>query len=258
MNYGWYLSAAGAMTAMHKQDVYANNLANVDTPGFRRGYAVFQQRLAEVWEPPILEPGHDPVLNKLGGGQFLDPTFTNMKQGILAQTERPLDVAIEGDGFFVVAAGGAGEENRRLTRDGQFTLNDQGELVMASTGHRVLDVNNQPIELDPAASVRIDEHGEISQNGDVVARLQIASPTDPTLLRKAGHNLMRFRDDAEINLVSAEGRVRQGYTESSAVDPILTMNAMIGASKAVASNAQMLQYHDHIMGQAVNTFGRVA
>jgi flagellar basal body rod protein FlgG len=68
---------------------------------------------------------------------------------------------------------------------------------------------------------------------------------------------MRFRDDVQVNLVPATGKARQGYTESSAVDPILTMNAMIGASKAVASNAMMLQYHDHIMGQAVNTFGRV-
>jgi flagellar basal body rod protein FlgG len=87
--------------------------------------------------------------------------------------------------------------------------------------------------------------------------LQIAAASDPTLLRKAGHNLMRFRDGCAGQPHPATGQARQGYTESSAVDPILTMNAMIGASKAVASNAMMLQYHDHIMGQAVNTFGRV-
>lgn len=258
MNYGMYLSAAGAMTAMHKQDVHANNLANVNTVAFKPDSVFTKHRLPERLEQPSLAADPHKLLEQLGGGQFVDPTFTSRAQGQLAQTERPLDVAIDGDGFFVVSKGGVGQDALRLTRDGQFTLNESGELVMASTGHRVLDVNNEPIQLDSATSVVINENGEIAQNGETVAQLQIAAPSDPALLDKAGHNLMRFRNDAEVSLVPADGKARQGHTESSAVDPILAMNAMIGASKSVASNAQMLQYHDHIMGQAVNTFGRVA
>jgi flagellar basal-body rod protein FlgF len=257
MNHGLYLSAAGAMTAMHKQDVHANNLANVNTVGFKPDSVFTRHRLPERIEQPHLNADPHKLLEQLGGGQFLDPTFTSTAQGALAGTDRPLDVAIKGEGFFVVS-GGRNPNDIRLTRDGQFTLNESRELVMASTGLRVLDASNQPIRLDPAATITIDEHGEICQNGQVVARLQIAAATDPTLLRKAGHNLMRFRDGAAASLTPATGKVRQGYTEGSAVDPILTMNAMIGASKAVASNATMLQYHDHIMGQAVNTLGRVS
>ena len=258
MNYGLYLSAAGAMTSMHRQDVYANNLANVNTIGFKPDQVFTRERV-----PARLDAGSayaDPkwMLEQLGGGQFVDPTFTNLTQGALEKTGNQLDVAIEGDGFLVVSSRPEpGPSDLRLTRDGRMTLNREGELVMSTTGLRVLDVNHEPIQLDPGASVRIDANGEISQDGQVVAQINFAQAGDPTTLRKAGDNLLRFRDDSAAGLIPAEGRIVQGHIESSAVDPIMAMNAMIGASKSVGSNATMMQYHDNIMGQAVNTFGRV-
>jgi flagellar basal-body rod protein FlgF len=251
MNYGLYLSAAGALTSMHQQDVYANNLANINTVGFKPDLAVTRERLPARLDNPSGNVEPHLLLERLGGGHFLNPTRVNLTQGALTATDNPLDLAIRGDGFFAI-------EGNHLTRDGRFTLDESGTLVMSATGKRVMDVNSQPIRLDPTMDVRIDADGEISQNGRVVAHLQIVEPADPSLLRKVGHSLMRLDPQAQTGLIPARGAVVQGHTESSAVDPIMTMNAMIGASKAVASNATMMQYHDHIMDQAINTFGRVA
>lgn len=261
MNYGLYLSAAGALTSLHRQDIYANNLANVNTPGFKPDMVFTRQRLPERLESPHLPADPQWLLEQLGGGQLVDPTYASLGQGILTRTANPLDLAIEGDGFFVVSAdqgAAASNEDIRLTRDGRFTLSPDGTLVMAATGMPALDVNNEVIRLDPSGGdVVISETGEIEQNGQVVARLQVVSPTDPTLLEKVGDNLLKFRD-SEAARVPATGRIEQGFIEGSAVDAIKAMNAMIGASKAVSTNATMIRYHDQVMGQAINTFGRVA
>lgn len=259
MNYGLYLSAAGTLANMHRQDVYANNLANVNTVGFKPDSVFTKQRLPERLESPgaFIDPQH--LLERLGGGQFIEPTQTAMTQGELTRSDNPLDLGIQGNGFFVVATGaGTGPDHQRLTRDGRFTMNENGQLVMTTTGMRVLDVNDQPIRLNPSQHIEINRDGEISQGGNIVARLQLADPSNPSQIRKAGENLYRFREGATPNRVPADGRILQGHVEGSAVDPILAMNAMIGAAKSAMSNSKLMQYHDHIMGEAINTFGRVA
>lgn len=259
MNYGLYLSAAGAFTSLHRQDVHANNLANVNTIGFKPDESYARHRLPERLESGAMADPHW-LLEQLGGSQFVQPTRVRMIQGALQETGNQLDVAISGEGFLVAQARrGAGGDQIRLTRDGRLTLNEDGELVMASTGLRLLDVNNSPIRINPLRDdVRIDAHGEITQNGAIIAQLQFVSPTDPELLQKAGDNLLRFHGGAAASHAAATGTIVQGHVEASAVDPISAMNAMITASKAVASNAAMMQYHDHVLDQAINTFGRVA
>jgi flagellar basal body rod protein FlgG len=258
MNYGMYLAGAGVLTNLYRQDVMANNLANVNTVGFKPDMVLNRARL-----PERLESGADVnpqlLLEQLGGGALVNPTYISQSQGALKATGNPLDVAIDGEGYFVVAGDkndGAG--SFRLTRDGRFTLNSGGELVMAATGRRVLDVNGRAIELDPAAPVEINADGTITQNGAVAAQLQIVAPADPRSLEKAGDNLLRVAGDDRGLLQPATGQIRQGHLEDSAVDPILALNELISATKAAQASAQMMQYHDQIAGQAIGTFGRVA
>jgi flagellar basal-body rod protein FlgF len=258
MNYGLYLSASGALTSLHRQDVMANNLANANTVGFKADMVHFRARLAERLESSDLSALIDPqeMLEQLGGGTFAEPSFINLRQSDLAQTKNDLDTAIEGRGFFVVRKTGAGgTTDVRLTRDGRFTRNPAGELIMAGTGMRVLDVNDQPIHLDGIGPVRIEVDGTVYQSNQPIAQLQIASVSDPVLLRKEGANLLKLNG---AKRQAADATVRQGFVESSGVDPIITMNQMINASKAVQANITMMQYHDNILGQTVNTFGRVA
>jgi flagellar basal-body rod protein FlgG len=258
MNYGLYLAASGALTNIHRQEVITNNLANASTAGFKPDLVFARQRL-----PERLESGAatDPqwLLEQLGGGVALMPTQLDLSQGALTQTSNDLDLAIEGEGFLVLRSGaGADPGGIRLTRDGRLSINTAGELVMAATGMRVLDTADQPIRLDPDEKVEIGTDGDVVQGGRVRATIQLASPRDPQDLVKAGMNVFRHRSAGQPARRPAGGRLRQGYTESSAVNPITTLKDLVAAVKSVQANLKMMQYHDHIMGQAVNTLGRVA
>lgn len=257
MSYGLYLSAAGALTSMHRQNVYANNLANIRTNGFKPDAVDIRARHPERIEDPqaLAEPKW--MLEQLGGGVYAQPTRVSLDQGQLMKTGNNLDLALAGEGFFVVSDGPGGPETHRLTRDGRFTVNASGDLVTAAGGLRVLDANNQPIRIDTGQTVQIDERGGLVQGGSPVAQLRIVGAPASDQIVKAGHGLLRTLDPATAP-VRFDGAVRQGYTEASAVDPILTMNSMMNAAKAAQGNLRLMQYHDQLLGRAFNTFGRVA
>lgn len=254
MNYGLYLSAAGALASMHRQDVLANNLANVNTTAFKPDAVDLQQRLPERIERPVPYANPQWMLERLGGGTLARPTRVVNTQGDLLQSGNDLDVAVRG-GAFLRVEGPAGEN--RLTRDGRLTRNVNGDLVMSTNGMRVLDDGGQAIRLDAEGDVHIHPSGEVVQNGVARGRIGLAQPAHPSMLRKAGENL--FRVEGGAIQPSADGsQLVQGYTEGSAVDPVLTLTGMMAAAKAVQTNAQLMQYHDHIIGQTINTFARVS
>jgi len=267
MNYGLYLSASGALASMHRQDVMANNLANLNTVGFKPDEVIMRARLPERLEAgPLSALDGAPadaqlLLEQLGGGQFIAPSAVNLRPGPLQETGNDLDLAIEGDGFLLVNASpnAADPAGLRLTRDGRLSLNDRGELVMAATGHRVLDASDRPITLERGVPVNIDARGVVSQRGASKATLAFVGVRDPAALRKHGDNLFQIDGDlAPARRLAASGAIRQHHLEQSAVDPILALNSMINASKAVQANITMMQYHDNILGQIINTYGRVA
>lgn len=258
MNYGMYLAGAGVLTNLYRQDVMANNLANLNTVGFKPDMVFNRARLPERIEKGV---DADPqlLLEQLGGGTLVNPTYVSQLQGALESTSNELDLAIEGDGFFVVAGDEKdGSGSFRLTRDGRFTLNSEGELVMAANGRAVLDAGGSTIELDPGSPVEVNADGTIMQNGAVVTQLQIVTPADPTALQKAGENLLRIAGENRGLLQPGTGTIKQFHVEDSAVDPILALNQLIGATKSAQASAQMMQYHDQIAAQAIGTFGRVA
>lgn len=267
MNYGLYLSAGGVLASMHRQDVVANNLANVNTVGFKPDQVAIMSRLPERLESGafgagLVEPA-DPqwMLEQLGGGQFIAPSRVDLRQGPLQGTGNDLDLAIQGDGFFVVNASKTGDaKGLRLTRDGRFSINADGELTMAATGHRVMDDKDQPIKLDRAAAVTIDQRGRIMQHGETIATLGFASVRDRAALTKEGDNLIQFTASGgkPAQRTAASGAILQRQIETSAVDPVLALNELINASRAVQANITMMQYHDNILGQVINTYGRVA
>ena len=259
MNYGLYLSAGGALHSLFRQDLYANNLANANTIGFKPDLAFARRRDPARLEALSFEAASaDPrwMLEQMGGGLLGEPTRVRLAQGDLVPTGNDLDVALRGDGFLVARDDRSGRQ--LLTRDGRLTLDGESRLVLAASGMPVLDADDGPITLDPSSSVAIDSRGTISQNGRAIAQLQVVRPDDPAALVKVGHSMLRIAGDAPSSLRPGDGELVQGHLESSATDPIMTLNDMINAAKAVQANAQMMQYHDHVMGMAVNTFGRIA
>ncbi len=261
MNYGLYLSASGVLTNLYRQDVFANNLANAQTAGFKRDLASLMQRSPEVTEDELGMDLRSDLLDKLGGGALAGPQRIGFDQGPLRTTDRPLDIALEGEGFFTVALRNpsTGRSEIRLTRDGSFSLNTQGTLVTASGGRPVLDDRDQPIQLRTDVPVQVSQTGDIVQGDEIVARLGIAM-VDRTRLTKQGENLFAWTgsDPRTSRQTPPQTLVRQGFSEMSNVDPVRALLDVVNATKAVSSNGNLIRYHDLLMDRAVNTLGRVA
>ncbi len=258
MNYGLYLSASGVLTNQYRQDVFANNLANVATPAFKPDVPVIKQRDPETIEDHLGGRLSQRLLERLGGGVLAGPQRIDLSVGPFEQTGNPLDVALpDKDTFFAVEwRGGNGADTVRLTRDGRFTRNAAGELVTPS-GQRVLDADGQPITVPAVGDVRFDAAGRLLHNGEPVARLQVARVPDQGSLRKTGGNLFAFNGPDPREPV-ANPSVLPGKIESSGVNPVRALMDVTSAGKSAMGNAEMIRYFDLLMDRSVNSLGRVA
>jgi flagellar basal body rod protein FlgG len=258
MNYALQLSASGVLTSMYRQDVLANNLANVDTVGFRPDIAATRQRDPVTREDGLMNLPSNRLLERLGAGVLVQPSRVSTTQGPIEVTDNPFDVAIEGDGFLVVqVANGGGDDHIRLTRDGRMTVNDQGWLVQATSGYPVVDHAGDRIRIDQdAGPVKIESDGTIRQGRAAVARLQFVSVPDPSRLEKVGNGFFRPDSEQASSLLDPSGRIRGGAIERSGVDPIKAMMGVTDAAGDVASNSRMIQLVDELTGRLLSV-GRV-
>lgn len=263
MHYGMEIAKSGAMTSMYRQNVAANNLANLDTVGFKPDFAAARQREVVRVEDGVLHLPSNAMLERLGAGAMMAPNLPQFTQGALRPTGNPLDVAIEGDGFFLVQrdAGDPNDPGVRLTRDGRFTADADGRLVQAGTGLPVLGADNQPIVLDRAAEApRITRDGQVLQrlNGVdlLVGRLAVVDVPDRRELTKEGNALFRPSPAASNQRFPASGVLHQEHVETAAVNEISAMMEVEAASRSVAGNLGMVQYHDRLIEAAITRFGR--
>ncbi|MEL7473582.1 MAG: flagellar hook basal-body protein [Planctomycetota bacterium] len=258
MHYGIHLAASGALTNLYKQDVLANNLANVNTVGFKPDIVTIQSRDPARREDNLGHLPSNALIERLGGGLHPARNRIGLSQGPLETTHNPLDLAIEGDGFFMVEERGAdGGSFLRLTRDGRFTLNNEGLLVMSTTGLPVLDDSGRQIELSTDAGVSIGGDGVITQLGESVARLALTDVPDRGRLTKHRAGLLSAPNDAISSRFDASGRIRQGHLEQSGVNEIATLMGVTGAGRAASGNLAVIGYHDRMMDQAINRLGRI-
>lgn len=258
MIYGMYLSASASLTQMARQDVASNNLANVDTVGFKPDAFLIRQREAARPEDGLYHLDSNNMLERLGGGVMPLPTQVISAPSALRETGEPLDIAMEGKGFFGVRFGD-GEDSFRVTRDGRMTLNAQGTLVRSTDGSPMLSAAGNPIQLDPTLPIAIDADGTIRQGDGAVAQLMVVDVPQASLL-KAGDNLMRVAagPDGQPPLTPATGSVRQHFVETSGVDPIKALMAVNDAANAAQTNLRMIGLFNDIMDRAINRLGRVA
>lgn len=257
MNYGLYLSASGMMTNLYRQDVTANNLANVSTVGFKRDLAAFRARDAEAVDAMAGGDLSHALLDRLGGGVFVQPMGFDPANGGIEPTGNTLDVAIEGRGFFVVRTVKDGQTSLKLTRDGRLTVDASGRLITSSGGHALLGEGGQPLMVDPAKPLEIDTRGVVRQAGNEIGRLRLADVSHASGLQRDEGGLFDL-PAAQINAAPpAAARIHQGHVERSNADPIREMLSMIEATRAITNNATMIRHHDTVLDRAANVLGRV-
>jgi flagellar basal-body rod protein FlgF len=252
MTYGLWLSAGGLQVNQYRQEILTNNMANVDTVGFKRDLAVIHERQVEAATSGGAAYSNR-LLDRLGGGNWVRPTYTDFEQGGLLHTGADLDAAIEGKGFFTVRDG----NELRYTRDGRFTLSPKGQLVLA-TGNgstQVLDDAGRPIQIDAKGEkITISADGTIRQGRTPVAKLGVAEFSDPQQLRKVGKNLFRATEGRPQ--APQDSSVRGGFVEDSAQNATTGLVDIIEVTRAHELNARMITLQDQTIGQAVNTVGR--
>lgn len=253
MIYGIYLSAEGAHAQDYRLNVIANNLANVDTIGFKRQLAICQARYSEPAARGLSGIGAADMEN-LSGGVLPAVSKTDLTPGPIKQTGSPTDFAIRGDGFFAVQK----DNEVFLTRAGNFSLNSRGQLVtqFGVQQYPVLNDNLQPITLDPQLPWEVTREGTIRQAG-VVQNLAVMKPASADDLVPVGENLYRTTQPPQP-VPLAERQVAQGFLEMSAVQPTLAMVELLEASRLLEANLNMVQTQDQMLGALFNRVLRSA
>ncbi len=254
MVYGIYQSAGGLLVNQYRMEVLANNLANVETPGFKQDLTVVRERRAESAVGLAGLEASDPRLKGMTGGSWVAPTVTSFEKGSVETTDRPLDVALTGEGFFAVEGPGGTE---RYTRDGRFAVNEAGELVTVAGGHRVLDEAGAAIVVPRNARdrVRIDAGGQVMDGDRMLGQLGVVDFDDPSRLRKTGSNLIESLGAKKT--VVTDAAMQPGAIEQSSVEPTHAMVSMIEVNRAYQMNATLIGLADSTLGRAVNDIARI-
>lgn len=252
MQYGMYVSAAGALANSYRQDVIANNLANVETVSFKRDLALLQARQTES-AASGRHRNTTAMLEGIGGGTFALPVHTDYSPAGLERTGGDYDLGLDGVGFFMVSD----KSGVQYTRDGRFMTDTSNRLVTVEGELPLLDVDGKEIKINPDASdFVVSANGMISQDGNILGRIAVVDFADKSLLHKSGSGLYTSDNNGAHEFIDAV--VRQGFLESSGVDSISELVNMMRAQRSFQLNASMLQLQDQTLGMAVSKLGSIS
>jgi flagellar basal-body rod protein FlgF len=253
MIYGLYLSATGILANSYNVDVLANNLANSETVGFKRDLTLFRQRLTQAQQSNHAGDWSDPILEKMGGGLSVNPSVIDTQQGELEATGNPLDLGIDGKGYFAVKDA----NGTHLTRDGRLMVDGNGNLIMTnSRGSKVLDDQQRPIVLNPGAVASVGTDGSISQNGTTVGKVGLFDVPEPGKLTKNGSDELNYPEMAQIR--AGTGQIRSQNVERANVDPTTELAELIEAQRQLEANANMIHYQDETLQSLVQDVGKIS
>jgi flagellar basal-body rod protein FlgF len=228
------------MALAREFEVVANNVANVNTNGFRRRATNFAEHLMPVASADDFRRPDRKISYVIDQG-----TWLSTARGSIERTEEPLDVAIKGDGFFVLQ-GPNGQE--RYTRNGSLAINSQGTLV-TSDGKPVL-TQNGPVQFSSSESnVAISPDGTITSTQGLRGKLRIAMFDNPQALVNEGSN--EFSGGTPRPAEASEIQLEPGAIEKSNVQPVIEMARMIEISRAYSSVSQMMQRTDELRRTAI-------
>lgn len=244
MNSGMYSALSGSVSAMKRLDIISNNLANVNTPGFKKDHMSFESLLAGSVNPPAVPQGStaDPILQR-------ENIYIDYGAGPVTQTGNPLDLTIDGDGFFVIQT----PNGQAYTRQGNFRLSADGTLVTVD-GMQVLGQGG-PIRVQGSV-IEIDYKGVVTVDGTPSGTISIVDFPRPYALTKTDG--ARFVPaDAQTATQAASGSIRQGHLEGSNVDSISEMVQMIETNRYFETCSKVIKGFDDMAAKAANDIGRL-
>jgi flagellar basal-body rod protein FlgG len=257
-----YTAATGMEALETKLDVIANNMANINTTAFKKDRANFEDVFYRQYRLPGAEDGDGNRTStgiEVGLGSRVSSTQSNHEQGAFETTNRPLDFAIEGDGFFQVQNPNGGYF---YSRAGNFGINPNGQIVLGSANNGyILEPN---ITIPPETTdIVVSSDGQVqiatqdSTNLQTIGQIQLAKFVNPDGLIKLGDNLYQRTDasgDEQIDNPGQQGfgNIRQGFLEASNVEPVTELIDLITTQRAFELNSQVVQAGDQIMQIVAN------
>ena len=252
MTKGFYNLTSGMLSQTRRLNVIGNNMTNLSTAGYKA--ETYTDRTFE--EVLISRVGNKDKSGAtvIGGESYIlapDQLYVDYSQSSFKETGMPLDFAIQGDGFFAIQT----DNGVEYTRDGNFSLNDQGQLCLSGHG-LVLDPNGEPIYLS-TDSIRADSSGSLydKESGNYLGRIGVYAFADNAQLAKGESGL--FQANGQQAQAVQAPTVLWKYTEDSNVDMLREMTQMLTAERALQGGAQVLKLYDSLLTKATTEVGRL-
>lgn len=256
---GYYSATGGMVTQFNRLNVISNNLANINTAGYKQDDIIigdYERIFSEKRDSLPLENNTkeaakfiNRALNKV---PIVVEEYTKFDIGNLQKTGNPLDLALkQKNAFFSVKT----SDGEKLTRAGNFSIDSNGYLV-TKDGFQVLDNKNKPIKLNPSYPITINQNGEIYQNHELIGTLKIVKIDNLNTLKKIGNNLFDFIPGSEI--IDSKNSVLQGFLEKSNVNPVREMTNLIETNRLVeAYQKVMTTFMDDLNRDAIEKLANV-
>jgi len=244
-----YMATSGAEVQRLRLQILSNNLANINTSGFKEDQAMFRLDSADPQNSASADTGIAGV-NTLVSGVIPMTTHTDFGKGPLQQTGNPFDLALDGDGFFSIQT----EEGVRYTRNGAFSINPDGVLATGD-GDPVMGEGGE-ITID-GSEVRFDGSGAVLVDGTEVDRLRIVSISDRAALQKVGKTLFKLDETQGTEEQLGYGGVQQGVLEGSNVNAVKAMTELIEVQRGYESYQKMIQTMGEIDARVISGVGTV-
>ncbi len=246
-----YIAGTGMITQRAKMDVITNNIANLDTVGYKNDEMISRSfsdlLLYQINDPDVVNQRKE--VGPLNTGIHIDQVFTDYTQGPLEETDVQTDLAIQGEGFFAVST----PQGVRYTRSGNFAVNSNGYLI-TQDGYYVQGQGGGNLQVG-TGDFTVANDGTVTAGGQTVGKLRLVTFENLTDLRKTGNNLYTTYNNAQpVDVANPD--IKQGWQEGSNVDMATVMVNMLSTQRSYQSNQQIVKMVDETLGKTVNEIAK--
>lgn len=242
-----YIALSRQMALWKQMDIVSNNMANMNTSGYKQDDAVFTSYMTQTKD--ALGVGKDPLYFTQDYGQY-----HNFNEGAIVDTGNTFDVALRGDAFFCVDT----DQGERYTKKGQFSLDADGKMI-TNDGAVVLSDNNEPFFFAPGETeISITSRGEVMTENGVIGNLKLASFADNQKLLKVAGTMFENTAGNLMQVGNNNAVLVQGAVEKSNVEPIAEMTRMIGLQRSYEYVQQMIDGEHERISNTIATYAQLA